>query len=400
MVGMIESLSIEQARKLVLLAQHLPSLKKDSGGPAATRSTIEHLGYIQIDTISVVERAHHHTLWNRNPGYKDEHLDKLLRKHHIFEYWSHAASYLPMRDYRFSLIRKKAIASGSLKHWYTPDPKLMKFVYERIRSEGPLMAKDFESPTISKGGWSSKPTKRALEALFMRGDLMVPYRINFHKVYNLTERVVPSDLDTSVPTPQEYARFLIQRYLQANGIGQPEEITYLQKNNTRELVTRTLKEMVLNKELIQVRMGDENYYTLPASLDLLNKRLARSRLKILSPFDNLIIQRKRTSKLFDFDYTLECYLPETKRRFGFFSLPVLWDATLVARMDCKAERKQGLLHIHHLVLEPRIRKIDAFVDALVKELRSFAVFNTCNTIKVHNTSPAEIKPLLEKEMAA
>ena len=392
---MTESLSIQQARKLVLLSQRLPPAKQTGCAISATLSAIEHLGYIQIDTISAIQRAHHHTLWNRNPRYQTAHLDQLVADKQVFEYWSHAAAYLPMRDYRYSLPRKQAIANGDQNHWYERDERLMKSVLKRIAAEGPLMAKDFAHTGKKTGEWRSKPAKRALEYLFMQGQLMAPYRVHFHKVYDLTERVLPEDTDTTLPDPEEYARFLITRFLRANGLGQPAEIVYLLKN-TRPLVSAALQEMVSNGELLQVSAGGNSYYALPASLELLGKPLARSKLKILSPFDNLLIQRKRLQALFGFDYQLECYLPAPKRQYGYFSLPVLWDGKLVARMDCKTERKKSRLHIHHLVLEPRLVKTDAFFLALHKELARFLQFNTCSHLRLHRTSPASFKPELQK----
>ncbi len=391
---MTKSLSIQQARKLVLLSQRLPPTKQTGGAITATLSAIEHLGYVQIDTISAVQRAHHHTLWNRNPRYDLSHIDQLLADKKIFEYWSHAAAYLPMYDYRYTLPRKQAIANGDLNHWYERDEKLMRSMLKRIADEGPLMAKDFEHTGEKIGEWTIKPTKIALEYLFMQGDLMVPGRVNFHKVYDLTERVLPEDIDTSMPTPEEYARFLITRYLQSNGLGQATEITYLLKN-TKSLVSLTLQEMVSSGELLQISVGDTSYYALPASLELLSKTLARSKLKILSPFDNLLIQRKRMQTLFGFDYQVECYVPKAKRQYGYFSLPILWDGKLVARMDCKADRKESLLHIHHLALEPWLVKTEAFSIALYKELVSFMQFNNCSNLQLHRTSPAEFKPILE-----
>ena len=301
-----------------------------------------------------------------------------------------------MRDYRYSLPRKQAISNGDQNHWYERDERLMKSVLKRIAAEGPLMAKDFAHTGIKRGEWRSKPAKRALEYLFMQGDLMVPYRVNFHKVYDLTERVVPEDTDTTLPHPEEYARFLIRRYLQANGLGQSAEIAYLLKN-TKPLVCDAMQEMVSNKELLQIRADGNNYYVLPASLALLSKPLARRKLKILSPFDNLLIQRKRMQTLFNFDYSIECYLPEAKRQYGYFSLPVLWDGKLVARMDCKAERKKSLLHIHHLALEPWLKKTDVFALALHKELASFLQFNHCSHFHLHRTTPARFKPVLQSQ---
>ncbi|MGK0185482.1 MAG: hypothetical protein ACI9R3_001260 [Verrucomicrobiales bacterium] len=396
---MKESLSIHQARKLVLLSQRvLPAKQAGSAhrATAATLSAIEHLGYIQIDAISVIQRAHHHTLWNRNSRYESSQLDQLIADKQVFEYWSHAAAFLPMRDYRFSLPRKQALASGEQDHWYKRDEQMMKRVLKRITTEGPLMAKDFEHTGKKISEWKTKPAKRALEYLFMQGDLMAPSRVNFHKVYDLTERVLPEGTDTRKPDPEEYTRFLIARYLRANGLGKSAEIAYL-LNDTKPLVSATLEDMASNGELLKIRTASEpySYYALPASLELLSKPLPRSKLKILSPFDNLVIQRKRMKALFGFDYLIECYVPEAKRRYGYFSLPILWDGKLVARMDCRTERNESLLHIHHLALEPAVLKIDAFFLALRKELESFLRFNHCKSLQLHRTSPANVKTELQ-----
>jgi len=391
---MTDSLSTQEARKLVLLSQRVPPAKPVGRATAATLSAIEHLGYIQIDTISVIQRAHHHTLWNRNPRYQPSQLDQLIADKQVFEYWSHAAAYLPMREYRFSLPRKQAFASGEQEHWYERNKRLEKLVIKRVAAEGPLMAKDFEHNGKRTGEWKTKPAKRALENLYMQGDLMSARRVNFHKVYDLTERVLPEGTDTTTPAPEEQARFLITRYLQANGLGRPAEIAYLLKG-TKQLVTETMQDMVSAGELRPIRAGGEPFHALPASLELLNKPLARSKLKILSPFDNLVIQRKRMQHLFGFDYLIECYLPAAKRRYGYFTLPVLWDGRLAARMDCKAERKESLLHIHHLALEPWLVKTDTFFQALRKELESFMQFNHCNRLCVHRISPEHVKLALQ-----
>jgi uncharacterized protein YcaQ len=393
----VESLSPEQARKLVLLSQRLPPAKQNGNAVSATLSAIEHLGYIQIDTISAVQRAHHHTLWNRNPRYATDQLDQLVAQKQVYEYWSHAAAYLPMRDFRFSLPRKRANASGEEKHWYLPDKRLMRSVKKRIASEGPLMAKDFEGSGGKKGGWGGKPAKRALECLYMQGDLMIQSRANFHKVYDLTERVLPAGIDTTLPDADEYSRFLVTRYLQANGIGRPAEMTYLLKN-TKPLVTATLQEMVSAGELLEIAVGVDGYYALPNAMSLLSKPLARAKLKILSPFDNLLIQRKRMQSLFGFEYLIECYVPEAKRQYGYFSLPILWDGKLVARMDCRTERKKSLLHVHHLSLEPSLKKTEAFSIALQKELAGFMRFNRCTQVRLHKTTPAKFKTVMRSRV--
>lgn len=389
---MRESLSLKDARKLVLLAQRLPPKKQLGSAQAATLSVLEHLAYVQIDTICVIQRAHHHTLWNRNPRYQSEHLDRLIDDKKVFEYWSHAAAYLPMRDYRYSLPRKLAIAARDQKHWYTRDEKLMQSVLQRIREEGPLMAKDFDDGKRATGHWKSKPTKRALESLYMEGTLMIPRRSNFHKVYDLAERVLPKGIDTSVPSPCEHARFLITRYLQANGLGQAAQIAYLLKG-IKALITATLRDMVENEELIQLSVDGQAYFAMPDALASLEAPLALDRLKILSPFDNLLIQRKRVQRLFQFDYLIECYVPSAKRKFGYFCLPILWRGVLSARMDCKADRKAGVLHIQHLSMEATVEDYQGFARALALEITEFMRFNGCEQLQIHN-APAQIKTIL------
>ena len=391
---MADSLSIQEARKLVLHSQQLPGGKATGPAVAATLSSVEHLGYIQIDTISVIQRAHHHTLWNRNPRYQASQLDELIERGMVFEYWSHAAAYLPMRDFRFSLPRKRAIASGEREHWYDRDKNRERAVLKRIKAEGPLLARDFEHGGKKTGEWGAKPAKKALVNLFMQGELMSLRRSGFQKVYDLTERALPAHVDTRTPTREEYGRFLITSYLKANGLGRAAEIAYL-RPECRGVVSEALQDMASSGELLSVRVGQQDYAGLPDSMKLLDRPLARNRLKILSPFDNLVIQRKRMQALFGFDYQIECYLPAAKRRYGYFVLPILWDGRLAARMDCKADRKVSVLHIHHLALEPWLKKTDAFLGALRKEMRSFMTFNQCDHVRVHRTSPSNVESPLK-----
>lgn len=393
----MDKISINEARKIILLSQKIPPIKEKGTAINATLKAIQHLGYIQIDTISVIQRAHHHTLWNRNPNYKTTHLDDLVANKHVFEYWSHAAAYLPMEEYRYTLPRKKAFANGAEKHWHYKDGYLMNNVLNRIATEGPLMAKDFDDKAKKTGEWQTKPTKQALVNLFMQGELMISHRNNFQKVYDLTERVLPNNLNTSVPNSKEHARFLILKYLKTNGIGKASEMVYLLKN-IKTTVSTTLEEMVLNNEILKVEVKKENYYTIPSALNLLEKPLKRSNLKILSPFDNLLIQRKRAKELFNFDYLLECYVPVSKRKFGYFVLPILWNGTLVARMDCKVDRKLAVLHIYNLTIESWLKKTDSFIKAFCKEVFLFTKFNNCNKVQLHTTSPINLKEKLDNEI--
>lgn len=389
------ALSVADARKLTLLSQWPPGASADSALAA-----IRHLGYVQIDTISVVARAHHHTLWNRARGYRPAHLERLLANQKIFEYWAHAAAYLPVEDYRFCLPRMRAIAGGR-RHWYAPDRKMMKRVLQRITAEGALRARDFESAGEARAKppamWDWKPSKRALEQLFMEGELMVARRDGFSKVYDLTRRVLPSGVDTVPPSDAEYARFLARRFLRANGLGRAEEIAYL-RSGMRALVAKCMQRMARRGGLVPVQVRGRIYYALPEALALLERRLARARLRILSPFDNLLIQRERMRQLFDFDYRLECYTPAAKRMHGYFALPVLWGGELVARMDCKAERANRRLLVRNFVSEPRLQAKDAFTDALARELIRFAAFNGCEAVEVGRLRDKTVRQLLRRAL--
>jgi uncharacterized protein YcaQ len=390
---MENKLSLKEAQKVILLSQGLYKQSKVKNVKEATCKTIEALNYVQIDSISVVERAHHHSIWNRTETYTPIHIEQLLEDKQIFEYWSHAAAYLPMMDYRFSLPRKNAIAQGET-HWFNVNKKDMSAVLDRIRGDGPLQAKDFKDPRTSKTGWWDwKPAKKALEQLFMQGELMVVKRQGFQKVYDLTERILPSTIDTSLPSEEEYFQHLIINYLKANAIGTPQQITYLLKGLKKPVNEHCMK-MLEDGLLITVMVDNQTYFALPNINNLLKKKLPLNRVKILSPFDNLLIQRKRTKELFNYDYQIECYVPALKRKVGYFSLPLLWGRTFAGRMDVKMDRKVGILNILNLHLETN--KIDEFIAELKTTLDKFLSFNKGSSINVfkitsNNKIPSDSK---------
>ncbi len=391
----IEKLSLLQARRLALHSQKLPTGRGLGSGLSGTLEAIRHLSYIQIDTISVVARAHHHVLWSRVPTYKPEYLDQLLEERQVFEYWSHAASYLPMEDYRFSLPRMRRLAEKEGR-WAEKNGRVVSEVLKKIKAEGPLLASDFEGDGKSCGSWWDwKPAKRALDSLFLEGELMISHRENFRKYYDLTERVLPSSVDTKIPSENEYGRFLVLRFLGSHGLGKAGEIGHLRKGML-PLVRRVLKELCEEGVVQEVCVGEEKFYCLVASLGLMAKPVSKKKVSILSPFDNFVIHRKRLVELFDFDYKIECYVPEAKRKFGYFSLPILWGGELVARMDAKVVRGEGLFVVRHLAIEPGLKLGDEFVGLFVSELEKFMGFNDCDRLEVEQVSGARLKGLIVK----
>lgn len=387
-------LSLEQAQMLALQSQGLldPFQAPLGNSKKATLAVIERLGYVQIDTLSVVARAHHHTLWTRLPDYNEKFLNELLEKDKaIFEYWSHAASYLPMSDYRFSLPRKKDYADGK-SHWFGQDKKMNKYVLDRIKAEGSLQSKDFEYKKEGPGNWYEwKPAKRALEQLFMEGRLMVAKRKGFQKVYDLTERVLPANIDISFPSEKEYAQYLIKRAVLAHGVVSENEIAYL-RLGMKAKVNKALKQMLKEGELNEVKIEgmEKSSFIKPEpkqnkvvqGISQVENLKFKHNIHFLSPFDNAVIQRKRLQDLFSYEYMIECYLPETKRKYGYFSLPVLYGNKFVARFDPKADRASKTFHIKCMHFEKGFNPDEAFNNIFTSKLKEFASFNGCTKIVI------------------
>jgi len=378
---MTESVSLSAARRLVLARQGLASRHTFGSGLEGTQKAIEHLGYVQIDTLSVVARAHIHTLWNRVSAFKATDIDLLQERGAVYEHWAHALAILPMKDYRYSLPMMQRIASGDT-HWYPKDRKQVNKVLKRIREEGPLSAKDFKDKKTSDAMWARSPSKIALEQLFMEGELMVPRRNNFHKVYDLRERVLPSGIDVSTPTTEELCGHLIGSYLRSHGVAQIAELTYLRKGLGKQM-SQTVAALVEEGMLQELEIDGQAYFATPRSLDLIEQSLPSPKLRILSPFDNAVIQRKRLASLFGFDYQIECYVPKAKRQYGYFCLPILRGNRFVARLDAKADRKTGVFHVMNLYLEKSVKNSQAFQRALSAELERFAKFDGCSSVEIH-----------------
>ena len=374
-------------RRLALFNQGLAINHSFGKGLEATQCAIEHLGYVQIDTISVVERAHHHVLWNRIPDYDNNHLNQLVKRKSIFEYWYHAASYLPMRDYRFVLPQMASVRNGESRYFGRGDPHLMNEILARVRVEGELKLRHIDKNTKGEnaGWWNSGPARRSVEQLFMQGDLMICSRNGMEKVFDLTERCLPPDLNLSMPSIDEYALYLFQTTLRSHGVFTWKQLLHLKVGEPiRNAMRKVIDEQLENGKIIEFK-SPEGYpfYIHPQSLETLAQ--LKFGVKILSPFDNLIIHRERLSQLFNFEYKIECYVPAQKRLFGYFCLPVLYGDQLVARIDCKAHRRDKKLEVLSLHIEDKhkIEDKEHFISALNQELIRFCYFNQCTTLDQH-----------------
>lgn len=355
-----------------------------SSGKTSLLKLIEKLSYVQIDTISIVERSHHHIIWSRMKDYNRNLTDELLEKDKkIFEYWAHAAAYLPMKDYRFSLIRKRNYKK-KYKDWSSYNKKLIKRILDRIKSDGPMQSRDFEdNRRKSTGWWDWKPSKDALEYLFHSGDLMVCKRSGFQKVYDLTERVLPENVNTVYPKEKIFYIHLILNSLYANGFASESEIMHLRKYD-RKLFTQLIKELLEDGKVIEMNIAGPDNTVYLAKPEIIGDEKIDSvdnKIHILSPFDNLLINRKKLLKIFDFDFQLECYLPKHKRKYGYFCLPILYKNNFIGRIDLKADRNIKTLLIHNLHFENSHRKSKISEKMLMKKLHELAVFCGCNKIK-------------------
>ena len=395
---------LARLRRLALAAQGLLQAQPYGRGLTGARKAINHIGYVQIDTISVVERAHHHVFHSRVPQFTPAMTNQMLLDGDIFEYWTHAAAYLPIADFRFSLPYKHAIKSGQT-HWYrNRDTKLMGELLARIRSDGPIRSRDValntENNTPKRAGWWDwKPAKKALEQMYMEGDLMVSDREGFQKTYDLTERVLPTHVNSKMPSMEEFAAHIVDQQLRCHGFASLKGLTYLRRNaELRKAVKALVNERLAQRTLEQVQVGNGEVYILEAGA--FERRLPRlnNRMLILSPFDNSVIQRERLKALYQYDYQIECYVPAAKRQYGYFCLPLLYRGEFIGRMDCKAHRKTSHLEIKSLHLEQHNFDEGLVIAAFVDAITHFCHFQKCDSVTLTKAYPKHLTQRLHSTL--
>ncbi len=368
-----------------------------------TAAIIKGSGYIQIDSIARVQRAHHHTLFARDHRYKPELYEQLLSNKRIFEGWGHAMSILPMQDYRFHQRRMELFSQNPwYKSTYPKIKKIIPVILDKIKSEGAVSSLDFPSGERVRGGWNTiKLTKLALHLLHLQGKLMVVQRRNFRKYYDLPERALPSNLNTKNPTSTEIAEYVVDKALENLTIASQKEIAEYLQIIDKAAISKVLLKKEASGDIEQIKIGEN-----PKKKYWMNGRHAKGNIneneeklmRILSPFDNILINRIWLEDIFDFYYRLECYLPVAKRRFGFFSLPLLYDYSYVGLMDCTSDKADNLLRINNLHIEEKYIKDGEFRARFHQELRAFSDFNTCDTIVAEDTLSYPIKTFIKETL--
>ncbi len=359
-------IALADARRIWLRAQKLDVREPFGSGPEATKRAVEHLGYVQIDTINVIERAHHHILYTRIPAYQRADLRAAQSTDKsVFEYWTHALSYVPTRDFRFFLPAMKDHAAAP-KQWYTDaDPKELGRLKRQIRRDGAISIRDVdndEDVLIEKDHpWASrKPSKRVLQLGFYNGDFAISERIGMVKTYELLDRHFGWDKQPKAATAAQVREYWLDRALRAHGVVSAATVMYPRLVLPAELKA-VVERRVRKKELMPVTIAGDAapHWVTPEALEVPASE-GEPLVHILSPFDPLIIQRKRLKMFFGYDHVFEAYVARDKRKFGYFVLPVLIGDQVVAALDLKTDRAAGRVLIqswHWLdAVRPRAHK--------------------------------------------
>lgn len=370
-------LDLRSARRLWLHAQRLDSRNPFGDGADATRRAVEHLGYVQIDTISVVERSHHHILFTRLPHYRREHLEHAQSDaRSVIEYWTHALSYVATRDLPLFLPAMKAHRADPGGWFSSVSPDELRKLLVRIRRDGPISIRDVDDEDLVEKDhpWASrKPLKRALELGFYNGQLAISKRVGMVKTYDLLERHLGDAARIRPATPRQLATYRLDRALRSQGLISAPSVMYPYQRFSADVLAE-VERRTKRRELVPVRIGDAALQHF-ASAEFVETPLPEPEplVHILSPFDPLIIQRARTSLFFGYDHAFEAYLPREKRRFGYFGLPVLVGDEIVAILDLKTDRqaKQLLIRAWHWLPTARPRTHKRLIE---EELGRFERF--------------------------
>jgi uncharacterized protein YcaQ len=429
-------LSVEEARGVMLAAQGLFDPPRARPDLEAVQAMIDQLGAVQIDTISVIERSQYLVLWSRLGAYNTSFVDTLLAtRRTIFEYWSHAASIIPMSDYpyyRADMVRAyEHHLWTDILDWMRRHPASVQQTLDRIRSTGPMASADFERP---EGSYRSSPwewygpkeSRRALHTLWTTGELMISSRRGGQKVYDLRERVLANagelfggsvPHDDELPTIEEQARHFVERTVHALGIVTPSWLwdyfrmrPQLQAASLggRRMAARAAAGMVLERLVTQglvlpvdiEGVPEQAYVAVERVTDLERCRSGEvpQTTTLLSPFDNLIWHRLRTKTLFDYEVSFEAYVPPPKRRYGYYCLAILHRGRLVGRMDAKALRRQHVLVALSMHLEPGVTPDRSLVDGVASALYNLARFLKLDTVRIDCLEPRSLISRLNQRL--
>ncbi|MFX1565361.1 MAG: winged helix-turn-helix domain-containing protein [Promethearchaeota archaeon] len=386
---------------------------------STVRQAIQEIAAVQIDSISVVTRSHHLTLRNRVRNYQPDKLWKALRERQVFETWAHACCVVNIEDYPYYWYRTQRDPS-TFHAWYrnlfNKHKDLMDFVEARIRDEGPLSSRDFEDPSGKKRGgfWDWKPAKVALDLLWNTGRIAVRERMNFQRIYDLTERVIPSKYYDQKVDQDQVWRFFLEKCLDCLVASTPKQLleyislenyaldyrTKKKPRNRTKIMEHLLDQFEREDKVtrIEIPKTKHNYYVLTCQLPFLHqvqdRRHSSSRVWFISPFDNIVWDRRRVQELFGMNIRLEAYTPPAKREFGYYVMPILWQHHLIGRIDPKADRDTSTLIFRNIELTLPRKHISDVIQPIQEEIERFKEFHHLENLRIEQAKPASLKKQL------
>lgn len=369
--------------------------------------TIQKIELLQIDTINVVARSPYFALWSRLGNYQKNWLDQTHAEGNLFEYWAHAACFIPIEQYPLFLANMTVGRTGwkNADIWRDDHIEIVNLVLERIKNNGPTKSSDFERKDIKTSGWWDwKDEKIALEYLWTHGDLMIAYRNNFQRYYDFTEKVFP-DFNKNQVSIEEATREKIERTIRVLGATRLKWIADYYRIK-KAILTYTIKELIQSNKVFSVQSSDwdEEIYIHNSHRELfenaLSEHLIPTKTTLLTPFDPLIWDRQRTQDIYNFDFTIECYLPSNKRKFGYFCLPILYNGNLVGRIDAKANRKDKVFEIKSIHFEYEFIPDENFFSDFSSTVISCASWHDTPIISLNENIPAFIKTKMESKLSS
>ncbi len=390
-----------EARRLLLHLQGLSAPPRRKLTRDGLLDLVEHLGFVQVDSINTVERAHQMILFARNETYRPKLLTRLLeREARLFENWTHDAAIIPTRFYPYWTARFARERAGLRDRWRKwRDERyeaMLDEVLRHVRDDGPVMARQLgeEEKKNAGGWWDWHPSKTALEFLWRTGDLAVCRREGFQKVYDLAERVIPAEHRTAEPDQEAFVDWACRSAIERLGFATPGEIAGFWGGLSAEEAAQWCKAS-LGTALIEVEVEGTNgarpkRAVARADIEALLPDLPEppGRLRVLSPFDPLIRDRNRTQRVFGFDYRIEVFVPAAKRKYGYYVFPLLEGERLVGRIDMKHDRATGVLGVKGLWLEPGVRRNRGRLAALEAELERLRRFTGAERVAFENEASA------------
>lgn len=385
-----EKLSKAEARRVALAAQGLAASRPDSPGTRQLNQAITRMGVLQIDSVNVFARSHYLPLFSRLGAYDTAALDRLLfaRRPAYVESWAHVAAFIPVADWAlFQFRRDELRAKYGDGEWMRRHADILDWVRAELAARGPLRPAEIDHDAKRRGGggpwWDWDVIKEALERLFLFGEVAIAGRRGFERRYGLAEHVIPAEVLAS-PVPRDDAvRELVRRAARAYGVATASDLADYWRLRDRPAVTAAVGELVDAGELAPVTVDGWTSGGRPARAWL--HRDARVPRKvdataILSPFDPVVWFRDRAERLFDFEYRIEIYVPAPKRRYGYYSLPVVVGDDVVGRVDLKADRQSSRLLVQSAWWEHGAPPHAA--ERLAAELRRAADWRGLETISV------------------